>query len=83
MDPTTHTLTERWAWEPDQDVFVSALGDVDRREDGSTRVTLSTEGSMVEVDADGAERWRMSAGIGSMIGYSSRIEGFAPVASRP
>lgn len=73
------TLTRRWQWLPDPPVWNYALGDVERDDDGGTRVTLSTAGEIVQLDADGAVRWQMNSDLGIAFGYSDRVP---PLAAR-
>lgn len=73
MDAASHTLDVRWSYLPSAGFFEQALGDVHRNDDGSTRVTFSTEGEIHQVDGDGNLLWVLTAGPDATLGYTEHI----------
>jgi hypothetical protein len=57
----------------DPDVWVYALGDVDRADDGSTLVTWSTSGLVDDFAPDGTLRASIAAELGVVFGYTNRL----------
>lgn len=70
IDQDAHTIEQTWAHHHDPELYVWAMGDVERRSDGGTRVTWSTSGTMEQLDASGAFEWDLSVGFGTVFGYT-------------
>ncbi|GDX80424.1 hypothetical protein LBMAG42_22350 [Deltaproteobacteria bacterium] len=68
--------TPVWTHISDPPVWVFALGDVDRADDGSTFIDWASAGALEEVDAEGATRWTLSAELGTAFGFLDRVAGF-------
>lgn len=61
-----------WSHQTDPPVWVFALGDVDRAEDGSTFIDWAAAGILEDVDPDGITRWSLSAEFGTAFGFLDR-----------
>lgn len=79
FDQDTGAATPVWEYRHDPDLWVFALGDVDRGADGSTLVTFSTAGVIDDVAADGELRWELAGDLGVAVGYGVRVEGLPGV----
>ncbi|GDX80799.1 hypothetical protein LBMAG42_26100 [Deltaproteobacteria bacterium] len=73
FDAGRTTLTQRWAYYSDPEIWNYALGDVERDADGGTRVTYSPAGVVLQLNADDSVRWQMSSPLGTGFGYTERI----------
>jgi hypothetical protein len=71
MGDGTDVVREVWSHEADPCLFVYALGDVRRLEDGNTMVMWSTAGQAEQVSADGDVAWRLNSSLGWGFGYAS------------
>lgn len=83
LDDEAGTATERWSYQHDPALWVYALGDVDRASDGSTLVTFSTAGVIDDVTADGDVRWSLTTGLGTVLGYTTRVTALPGVSRAP
>lgn len=70
IDQEARTIREVWSYHHDPELYVYALGDVERRQDGGTRVTWSTAGTIDQLDNEGQLEWSLSIGFGIIFGYS-------------
>lgn len=61
-----------WTHQTDPPVWVYALGDVDRADDGSTFIDWAATGILEDVDPDGVTRWSLSAELGTAFGFLDR-----------
>lgn len=61
-----------WTHQTDPPVWVFALGDVDRADDGSTFIDWAAAGILEDVGADGATRWSLAAEFGTAFGFLDR-----------
>lgn len=75
LDDDAGTAEVRWQWQHDPPLFVYALGDVDRLADGGTLVTWTTAGVIDDVGPDDAVRASLSLPLGSVFGFSERLDG--------
>lgn len=73
FDANRTTLTQVWAHYADPVIWNYALGDVERDNDGGTRITYSTSGVVLQLNADDSARWQMSSPLGTGFGYTERI----------
>ncbi len=73
FDADRSTLTEVWAHHADPVIWNYALGDVERDHEGGTRITYSTSGVVLQLNADDSARWQMSSPLGTGFGYTERI----------
>ncbi len=64
--------TPLWTHISDPPVWVFALGDVDRAEDGSTFIDWASAGLLEDVGADGETRWSLAADLGGAFGFLDR-----------
>ncbi len=83
LDDEAGTATERWSYQHDPVLWVYALGDVDRADDGSTLVTFSTSGVIDDLSADGEPRWSLTTGLGTVLGYTTRVSSLPGVVLAP
>lgn len=68
-----------WTHQTDPPLWIYALGDVDRANDGSTFITWTTSGILEDVDPAGDTRWSLSTEFGAAFGFlerTSRLGGF-------
>jgi len=69
LDTEAHTASARWTWQPAEPLFVYALGDVDRRSDGSTIAAWCTSGVIDQIGADGSLEASVALGLGAGFGF--------------
>lgn len=74
LDSSTGTAEIAWQYVSDPVLYVPALGDVTRLDDGSTLVTWSTAGQLDLVSPDGEVEWRLNLGLGGGLGYTTLID---------
>ncbi len=72
-DTQRTTLSKRWEYFSDPEIWNYALGDVERDAEGGTRVTYSPAGVVLQLSADDTLRWQMSSPLGTGFGYTQRI----------
>ncbi len=82
LDDPTGLATVAWTYEHEPALWVYALGDVDQDDDG-TLVTYSTAGTIVDVSLDAEPRWTLSADLGTVLGYTTRVAALPGVARGP
>ncbi|MBM4391304.1 MAG: aryl-sulfate sulfotransferase [Deltaproteobacteria bacterium] len=82
LDDATGLATVAWSFEPEPPLWVYALGDVDENADG-VLVTFSTSGTIVDVSLDAKPRWSLSADLGTVLGYTTRVPTLPGVARGP
>ena len=70
----TNPIVERiWSYENDPGFFCFSLGDVQRLENSNTHINWSVQGQLDEVSPDGELLWRLTSDLGSVFGYSERL----------
>lgn len=69
---TNATADVVWTHQTNPPVWVYALGDVDRAQDGSSFLTWTTAGILEDIDPEGAGRWSLSTEFGSAFGFLER-----------
>lgn len=75
IDQEAHTIDQTWSYHHDPELYIWAMGDVERRSDGGTRVTWSTAGTMQQLDAEDNVEWELSAAFGTIFGYTGWYAG--------
>lgn len=78
VDWDTRTLTQTWRQDHDPELYIWAMGDVERRGDGGTRITWSTAGEIQQYDAAGALESQTNGDFGVVFGYTEWVPGFYP-----
>ncbi|MDG1481370.1 MAG: aryl-sulfate sulfotransferase [Myxococcota bacterium] len=73
LDLEERVAEEVWTYQHEPALSVYALGDVDRREDGSTLVDWSTSGVIQYLSPEGEELWRLNTELGYAFGYVSLL----------
>ena len=71
FDESTKTASLAWEWEHDPSLWCYVLGDIHRREDGSTLVVFTTSGVVDDLDADGKIRWELESRFRTAISYAT------------
>ncbi|MFT4977826.1 MAG: hypothetical protein ACI8S6_003733 [Myxococcota bacterium] len=74
LDLEQRRIEEVWSHTPDPPLEVYALGDVDRRRDGSTFINWSTAGILELIDEEGESMWRLSTSLGYAFGYGTAVD---------
>lgn len=64
--------TPAWTYVSDPPLWVFALGDVDRAEDGAILIDWAAAGMLEEVSPDGESRWKLEAELGTAFGFLDR-----------
>jgi hypothetical protein len=74
LDEAAGTATSRWSYQPPDPLFVYALGDVDRRPDGSTLVAWCTSGVLDHVSKGGDVLASVRLDLGAGFGFIDRMD---------
>ncbi|MSQ03639.1 MAG: hypothetical protein EXR71_17435 [Myxococcales bacterium] len=74
LDDEAGTASYRWSWQHEPPLYSFALGDVDRGADGSTLITWGAPGVIDDVGPDDVARASLSANLGTMFGFTDRVE---------
>ncbi len=74
VDEAARTATATWSWQHDPPLFVYALGDVHRHDDGGTLVTWSTAGVIDDLGADDTVLATATLPLGSVFGFLEPVD---------
>ncbi len=76
LDFETWEATEIWTMAHDPSFYGPSRGDVERLEDGLTRVVWDGYGEVQHLEADGTVTWQITTGHGPGLAYSTPLESF-------
>lgn len=74
LDAEAGTAAARWTYAPTEPLFVYALGDVDRRPDGSTLIAWCTAGELTHLAADDSVQATVRLDLGAGFGFLERVD---------
>lgn len=78
VDRAAGVYRTEWKYAPDPNLYVYALGDVERLENGNTLSNWSTSGRIEEVTPTGESVWRIELDLGQAFGYMQRVDSLYP-----
>jgi len=73
-DEEAWTQTQTWEYRAEPDIFVATKGDVDRFDDGNTRVVWSTSGMIQDVTPDGEILFQVETELGYVFTFTQQVD---------
>jgi len=73
-DEEAWTQTQTWEYRAEPDIVVATKGDVDRFDDGNTRVVWSTSGMIQDVTPDGEILFQVETELGYVFTFTQQVD---------